>query len=138
MARRANGSVLTIAELEQMLGSRRRKLNDLQKERTKVQRKLDDIDSRIRALSGAGGGASGRTGGGGGGGRAHNAQSLVATLENVLKSSGKPLGVGDIVDKVHAAGYRSNSANFRALVNQTLIKEKRFTSAGRGVYQLKK
>jgi len=139
MARRANGSVITIAELEHLLGSRRRKLNDLQKERTKVQRKLDDIDSRIRALSGPGGGASGRMGGGAGtGGRAHNAQSLVATLENVLKSSGKPLGVGDIVDKVHAAGYRSNSANFRALVNQTLIKEKRFTSAGRGVYQLKK
>ena len=134
MARRANGSVLTIAELEHMLESRRRRLNDLQKERTKLQRKLDDLDGRIRSLSGPGGARLG-----GGGGRAQNAQSLVATLESVLKSSGKPLGVGEIVDRVHAAGYRSNSANFRALVNQTLIKEKKqFSSAGRGLYQLKK
>ena len=36
------------------------------------------------------------------------------------------------------SGYRSNSANFRSIVNQTLIKDKRFGSAGRGVYQLKK
>jgi hypothetical protein len=119
-----------------MLVSRRRRLNVLQKERTKLQRKLDDLDGRIRSLSGPGGAATGRMGGGGA--RAHNAQSLVATLQSVLKSAGKPLGVGDIVDKVQAAGYRSNSANFRALVNQTLIKEKQFTSAGRGVYQVKK
>ena len=48
--------------------------------------------------------------------------------------------VGDIADAVLATGYRSNSVNFRAIINQTLIKErKRFASAGeRGMYQLKK
>jgi hypothetical protein len=46
--------------------------------------------------------------------------------------------VGDIVDKVLATDYRSHSANFRGIVNQTLIKDKRFTSAGRGMYQLRK
>jgi hypothetical protein len=59
-------------------------------------------------------------------------------MESALRSAGRPLSVGDILQKVHAAGYRSNSANFRALINQTLIKEKRFVSAGRGIYQLKK
>jgi hypothetical protein len=63
--------------------------------------------------------------------------SLVATLESVL-ASGKPMSVGDIVESVQKQGYRSGSANFRAIVNQTLIKEKQFSSAGRGVYQLKK
>jgi hypothetical protein len=33
-------------------------------------------------------------------------------------------------------GYRSGSANFRSVVNIALIKEKRFRSAGRGLYQL--
>jgi hypothetical protein len=55
----------------------------------------------------------------------------------VLKG-GKPMKVGDITDAAQKAGYRSNSANFRSIVNQTLIKDKRFSSAGRGVYQLKK
>jgi hypothetical protein len=133
MARHANGSVLTIAELEHMLDSRRRKVARLQKERAKLQRKLNDLDGRIRVLSGAGGARLG------GGGRAQNAQSLVATLESVLKNAGKPLRVGEILQKVEAAGYRSTSANFRALLNQTLIKErKHFASAGRGLYQLKK
>jgi hypothetical protein len=53
--------------------------------------------------------------------RGRNEMSLVATLEQ-----------GTIVEAVKAQGYRSNSANFRAIVNQTLIKEKQFSSAGRG------
>jgi ribonuclease PH len=55
-----------------------------------------------------------------------------------LRDSGKALPVGDIVTAVLRKGYRTNSANFRGIVNQTLIKEKQFSSAGRGIYQLKK
>jgi septal ring factor EnvC (AmiA/AmiB activator) len=120
---------LTINELERMLDSHRRKLNELRKHRSKLASKLAEMDQQIVSLNGGRGATVGR---------AQNAKSLVATMESVLGSSGKPLGVGEIVAKVQAAGYRSNSANFRALVNQTLIKEKRFASAGRGVYQLKK
>jgi hypothetical protein len=46
--------------------------------------------------------------------------------------------VGDIADAVQSKGYRSNSANFRGIVNQALIKDKRFGAASRGLYQLKK
>ena len=53
-------------------------------------------------------------------------------IEGVLSKTGKPMGVGDIVDAVQKGGYKSNSANFRGIVNQTLIKEKQFTQAGRG------
>jgi septal ring factor EnvC (AmiA/AmiB activator) len=129
MARTRNTNSLSISTLEQMLDTHRHKLNTLQKERSKLAKKLDDMDRKIVTLSGGRSSISPR---------AQNAKSLVATMESALKDSGKPLPVSTIVEKVTASGYRSNSANFRALVNQTLIKDKRFTSAGRGIYQLKK
>jgi len=75
---------------------------------------------------------------GGGGGRGRNEQSLVKMIEGVLGKTGKPMNVGDIAAEVQRRGYKSNSANFRAIVNQTLIKEKQFSQASRGMYQLKK
>jgi septal ring factor EnvC (AmiA/AmiB activator) len=110
--------------------SRRTELSKLRKQRNDVQRKLDQVDRQIDRIEGGGGRTSG--------GRARNAKSLTETLEGVL-SAGKPMKVGDIVDAVKATGYRSSSANFRGIVNQTLIKEdKRFVAPTRGLYQLKK
>ena len=121
---------LSIAQLEQMLHSRRSRLQKLQRERNKVARRLDQIESRMRDLGG-----SIR----GGGTRARNAQSLIAMIETTLKSAGnKAMNVGDIAAAVLKRGYRTTSANFRSIVNQTLIKDKRFGSAARGMYQLKK
>jgi septal ring factor EnvC (AmiA/AmiB activator) len=132
MARPANLASFSIAQLEKYIASQRSKLSQLRRERAQLQNRLDDLDRKIASMNGAGGAAAAR------GGRARNAQSLVATLETVL-ADGKPMGVGDILDGVKKRGYRSGSANFRAIVNQTLIKErKRFANAGRGLYQLKK
>ena len=137
MARPKSNGALTIAQLERMLENRRREASELQRERSKLLQRLDALDRKLGALAGAG--TRLRNGaGGGGGGRGRNTQSLVASMEAVLARSGKPMSVGDIMEAVRAGGYRSNSANFRGIVNQTLIKEKRFTSAGRGIYQLKK
>jgi hypothetical protein len=119
----------SITDLEQMLDERRSALQKLSKQRTKAQRKLDIIDRQITRMGGISGGATGA--------RVKNAKSLVATLETVLKGKDS-LQVGDIVRAVKARGYRSNSANFRGIVNQTLIKESQFASAGRGLYRLKK
>ena len=70
------------------------------------------------------------------------ARRYVAPRLNELRPpaglSGFEKGVARIAEAVQRGGYRSNSANFRAIVNQTLIKDKRFGSAGRGMYQLKK
>jgi hypothetical protein len=138
MARpRANGA-LTIAQLERMLDSRRREMTELQRERGKLMQRLDALDRRLGALAGSGARFRNGGGGAGAGGRSRNSKSLVASMESVLARSGKPMSVGDIMDAVRADGYRSSSANFRGIVNQTLIKEKRFTSSGRGIYQLKK
>jgi hypothetical protein len=125
---RGKKSVWSIGDLEKMLKERRSAIAKLNKRRTKAQKKLDAIDREIAKL----GGSSGARGG-----RVKNTQSLVSMLESVLKGKAS-MSVGDIVDAVQARGYRSNSANFRGIVNQTLIKESQFASAGRGMYRLKK
>ena len=119
---------LSISEIEGILQQRRGELGKLRKQRAAIQRELSKLDRRIESL----GGGRAR------GGRSRNAKSLTVLLEETLSKAGKPMQVGDIVEKVEAAGYRSSSANFRGIVNQTLIKDKRFTSAGRGLYQMKK
>jgi hypothetical protein len=131
MPRGRFGSGLSIGALEMILTQKRNEINKLKKLRTTKERELMQIDRRIESLGGAAGGKRG-------GARGKNAKSLVATLEEILSKSSKPVAVGDIVERVKAAGYHSTSANFRGLVNQTLIKEnKRFASAGRGLYQMK-
>ena len=130
MARPSVLASITISQLEELLDMRQNRLKAASRQRQKLQQQLDKLDAEIAKLSGRGGSVNGR-------GRRRNEMSLVATLEAVL-ADGKPKNVGEIVQAVEKRGYRSNSANFRAIVNQTLIKEKRFTSPGRGSYQLKK
>jgi len=133
MARPATAA-FNIAQLERILHDRRTELNRLQRQRSELQRKLDGVERQIGKLNG---GMRGRPRGGGGGGRARNEHSLVEVIESVMRG-GKPMRVGDIVDAVQAGGYRSSSDNFRGIVNQTLIKErKRFAPVERGVYQWK-
>jgi hypothetical protein len=127
----------SIAQLEQMLLGRRAEVQRLERQRDRVARKLDKIERRITALGGSVGRGRPR-GSGGGGRRARNEMSLNDAIEAVLKGSGKAMKVGDIADAVQSKGYRSNSANFRGIVNQALIKDKRFGAASRGLYQLKK
>ena len=136
MPRFATGTNLSIAQLERILRVRRGELQRLMRQRTKVARQLARIDSQLRSLDGNGGAAIGRLGGGGG--RVRNEQSLVKMIEGVLGKTGKAMNVGDIATAVQRQGYKSNSANFRGIVNQTLIKEKQFSQASRGMYQLKK
>jgi septal ring factor EnvC (AmiA/AmiB activator) len=137
MARPNTGLNFNIAQLERILNDRRSEVSRLERQRAELQRKLDGLDRHIVKLNGGLRGMRGRLGAAGGGGRARNARSLVETLEEVMRANGKPMRVGDIVDAVTATGYRSNSANFRGIINQTLIKDKRFGQVERGVYELK-
>lgn len=141
MARPSTASAFNIAQLERLLQERRTALTRLERQRDSLSRKLDGIDRQIEKLGGSlRGGRRGNALRGMGGGRirARNEVSLVEAIESVLRENGKPMKVGDIVAGVEAKGYRSNSANFRGIVNQTLIKErKRFANAERGTYALK-
>lgn len=131
MARPSTGTNLSLSDLQNILESRRSELNRLRKQRTELQRKVDALDRQIDRIEGNGGGRSA-------GGRVRNAMSLNDSIEQVLRENGKPMKVGDIVEAVKATGYRSTSDNFRGIVNQTLIKDKRFAAPERGTYQIKK
>jgi hypothetical protein len=137
MARPASGTNLTIAELQRVLNQKQSELNKLHRQRENLQRKMDLIDRQIERVGGDGGGPGMRAGGGGGR-RPRNEHSLLDTIEAVLRGGGgKPMKVQEILDGVLASGYRSGSANFRGIINQTLIKDKRFGQVQRGVYELK-
>ena len=132
MPRGSNGVNLTVDQLERMLNQRRRELSRLSRKRATAERRLEDIDDKIRRLGGSA--VSIR----GGGRRARNDHSLVEVIHSVLQKASRPLRVSAIADAANQAGYRSSSANFRGIVNQMLIKDPRFTSQNRGFYQLKK
>lgn len=136
MARPANGTQMNIAELQRILNERQREVDRMARRREKLQQQIDAIDAEIEKLSG--GEAAG--GGNDGGGRAKNTRPLPEYIEEALsKNGGKPMRVGEIVEAVQSAGYRSNSRSFKNIVNQQLIKErKRFQQIDRGVYGLAK
>ena len=137
MARPAK-SDFTIAKLQSMLEQQQAKKRELLRERSKLQSQIEKVDRQIAELNGV---SSGNASGGssGTGSRPRNEKSLVTVLEEVLSKSAKGMGVGDIVEAVQGAGYKSSSPNFRGIINQTLLKEKkRFQSVGRGTYAMKK
>ena len=124
-------SGMTISRLESMLKQQRSKKKELLRERNRIAAQLDKINRQIAGLNGSASVSSS--------GRARNSMSLVATLESVLEKQSKGLSVSDILVAVQASGYKSSSPNFRGIVNQTLIKErKKFVALSRGVYALKK
>lgn len=123
----ASVAELSIESLERLIAKRRRDLARLLKKRQKVERKLAVIDEQIASLGGSGAVR---------GSRARNEVSLVEAITGVLEKAGGAMKVGDITYKVLATGYRSTSPNFKSIVNQTLIKEKKFKNAARGLYHL--
>ena len=136
MARPSSGSNLSLSDLERIFNDRRKQVGKLTRKRDKAQRVVDELNSQIYKLTG---GAVGNGRAGGGGGRARNDKPLPDYIEAALAKNGKPMRVGDIVTAVQAAGYRSTSPQFKNIVNQQLIKErKRFQQIERGLYGLAK
>lgn len=132
MPRGVPNSGLSIAQLEKILTQKKSLLKKLEKKRATAAKKLAAIDAQIAA---AGGGAGGRaltpTG------RVRNEKSLVEYVKDILQKGGA-MRVSDIADAVKMAGYQSNSPEFRGIVNQALIKNRKvFVQKSRGMYQLK-
>jgi hypothetical protein len=156
MPRPRTGSKLTLSQLEQMLADRHSQISELRDQKAQLQKQMGSLDRQIRKIGGHGTGRPGRLGrppkmgrppklgrpvgsgrGGRRGPRVKNKVSLADAVEQVL-AGGSAKSVGDIAAAVLATGYKTKSAQFRNIVNQALIKEKRFVSSARGMYQLKK
>lgn len=132
---------LTTDELQAELQRREKAAQRLAVKRDKLLDQVAEIDAELaswgyeavgspRKRSGAArGGASGRK-------RPRNDMSLVDTLAKALK--GKTMGVSEAADAAKKLGYKSSSANFRNIVNQTLLKHNDvFKKVGRGQYTAK-
>ena len=135
MARPASGTNLTIAQLQRVLEDKKSEVQKLLRQRAELQKRMNLLDRQIERVGGGAGGMSAARGGAGS--RPRNARSLLDTIEGVMRDNGKPMRVPEILDAVLATGYRSGSANFRGIINQTLIKDKRFGQVQRGIYELK-
>ncbi len=129
MLRSSSVTGLSLVQLEKLMQTRRAEVLRLSRIRDKLRKKLDGVEAKLAAICGEVGGRATR---------ARNNASLQEMIHQVLSRAAGPLSVGDILDKVRAAGYRSKSGNFRGIVNQTLIKDKRLSKAGRGMYQVRK
>ena len=68
--------------------------------------------------------------------RAENKVGLADALALFLKGK-KNVSIGDAMEGVLAAGYKTTSKDFRKVVNKTLLTDKRFKKTGRGVFALK-
>ena len=144
MARGKSGdSNYSMAELETMMSAQRGRLGKLQAREHKLAADLDAVRAEIESISGGSAGAAGDKPAKGGrrksrGPRARNASPLPDVIEQVMGKGSGPMRVPEIADAVLATGYNTNSANFKGIVNQTLIKEDRFKQVERGLYGLAK
>lgn len=117
-------TVMSTQELQAEIARRQRGLSGLQRRRARLIEQLADIDAEIREMGGALNGGPRK--------RPRNEMNLVEALKGVLK--GQQMSVTDAAQAVQDAGYQTNAANFRTIVNQTLLREKAFKKVSRGVY----
>ncbi|MDX2116285.1 MAG: hypothetical protein SFZ24_11800 [Planctomycetota bacterium] len=136
MAKRSSLDTLSIADLQRELRRRERTagraVQKLERKRARLVDQLSEIDAQIAQL---GGGRRGRSADGGGRLRPRNDSNLVEALAKVLASA--TMSVTEVAEAVQRAGYQTTSPNFRTIVNQALIKDKRFKRVGRGKYTVK-
>jgi len=122
---------LSTGELERELSRRQSAARRLERRRDRLAEQLDVVDRELAALGGLGGISIG-----GVRKRPRNDMNLAESLAKVLKS--KTMSVTEVSEAVQKAGYRTSAANFRTIVNQTLIKDSRFKKVSRGRYTAKK
>ncbi len=115
---------LSISELQAEINRRSKGVNKLIKKREKYVALLAELEKQIAAA----GGVAGRRGG-----RRANGAGLKESIAKVL--TGKPMNVTDIAEAVLKSGYISSSPNFKVMVNQQLIANKKlFKRVDRGLY----
>jgi len=138
-----NPSALTTLELQKELARREKDAHKLAAKRDRLLDQIAQIDAELGELGyeaetpvPATGRREGRGARGGSGKRPRNDRTLPEVLQKVMK--GKTMGVTEAAEAVKSAGYRSSAANFRNIVNQTLLKHPDlFKKVERGQYTAK-
>lgn len=127
------------SELIRELERRQAMAGEFEARREALERELDDIDAELSALD-----ATSRNGvrprhvnrSASARARSANQEPLHVALQRLL--TGRKLSVSEAADAVQKAGYKTHAANFRTIVNMTLIKHKAlFRKKGRGKYTAK-
>ena len=138
---------MTTSEITAELERRRRRLPVLERQYAELSDRLAAIEAEIIEAGGSvAGGASrsrrrgsgrpaGRPVGSGGGKRPRNAKNLEDTLCDMLR--GKTMSVTEATAAVQSRGYKTTAANFRTIVNATLLKSKKIRKVSRGKYTAK-
>ena len=130
---------LSMGQLQAEMDRRASAVARLETRRAKLLGELADIDYQIGQAGGASGGktrVASVTRRGTARKRPRNTSNLVDALRKTLK--GRTLSVTDVADAVQKGGYKTTSENFRTIVNQTLISNKKvFRKVSRGKYTAK-
>ena len=64
--------------------------------------------------------------------------TLASHMEKYLREYGRPARVSKIVEALLEQGVQTKAKNFRAVVNRTLVIDKRFKQVRRGYYSVKR
>lgn len=129
------------ADLAKEIAKRQQRVAMLKSKRNKMLLEIGALDQQIRAEGGSLHGASVHAFASGdmpsqGRKRFMNKSNLPDAMAATMK--GKELGVTEIAYAVVNNGYKTTAANFRTIVNQTLIRlPGRFKKVRRGVYTSK-
>lgn len=118
---------MSTQEIQRHLQSRERRIRSLERKRERILGKIAEVDEELAQHAGRIPGAGGR--------RPRNEQNLSDALVDVL--NGREMNVTDAAEEVKRSGYMTTAANFRTIVNQKLITDKRFKKVRRGVYTVK-
>jgi hypothetical protein len=155
--RRSSLKTVSLSELQAEVARRASDVGGLIAERDELAARVAELDEQIQLLSSLSGSATPARRGPGrpakkrgrpagsknrttkratkrtpGRKRPKNSMNLSESMAKMLK--GKTMGVNEAATNVQKAGYKTNSANFRTIVNQTLIKDPRFKKVARGQY----
>jgi hypothetical protein len=131
-------SRMSTSDLTRELERRRGMLQDLVRQRDALTTQLSELEAVFGSANGSSSGLTARRGRRGPprarrGKRSRNSMSLAEALRRALK--GKTLTVSNAVEAVRKVGYESASPNFRMMVNQALLANKKvFKKIARGEY----
>ncbi|PCI07097.1 hypothetical protein COB72_10860 [bacterium] len=122
-------NTMSMAELQAELQRRERGVRKLERRRERLLGELTQVDTELAAVGALSASGGIRR-------RPRNEMNLVDSLATVL--NGKTMSVTDVTAEVQKAGYLTTAANFRTIVNQALIREKKvFKKISRGQYTAK-